>query len=118
MAGDIFDKDPSKMISKLTNDAGDVWPEMPLVVFAFSLSCLAEWLAGISGEPCVEGASEWFGVEGGDIGPDWCWLEITGVHSGAQDFLRVLFPLDKAARVESRLCEHESHIKSSAACAE
>ena len=118
MSGDVFEEDPSQGRSKLSDAAGNVWPEVALVVFAVSLASMAEGLAGVSSEQCVDASCERPGVERGDVIPDRGVCEVSGPHSGDEGFAGVLLPLDIGAGVEARLCEHEAHIQSTTACAE
>lgn len=116
MTGDVFEKDPFGF--DLADDAGNIGPEVPLVVGSLALSGLAERLAGIPGEDGVESTPEGPSVEGSEVVPDRGGSEVSGPLGGDEDAAGVFLPLDKAAGVETRLGKHEAHIQSSAACAE
>ena len=116
MPGDVFEKDPFGF--DLADDAGDLGPEVPLVVLSPPLSGVGEWLAGIACEHGVEGSAEWPRVEGPQVIPYRGGGEVSGPLGGDEDAAGVFLPLDKASGMEPRLGEHEAHIKSSAACAE
>ena len=116
MSGDVLQKGP--LGPALVNDAGDVGPEVAGVILAPALPGMGKRLAGVSGEDGIESASEWPCVECGEIVPDWRRGEVSGPLSCDEAGSRVFFPLDKAAGVEARLGEHETHIKATAACAE
>ena len=116
MPRDVFEEHPLRL--DLADDPGDLGPQVPLVVCAAPLSRLAERLAGIPCEDGIEGTAERPSVECGDIIPDRGEGEVSRALCGDEDASRVFFPLDKASRVKSRLCEHEAHIEATAACAE
>ena len=118
MAGDIFEEDPFEAVSKLSDDPGNVRPEVPLVVRAAALPGLAERLAGVSCKEGVEGSSKWLCVEGCEVIPDRGRGEVSGALRGDEARSRVFVNFDEASGVESGLCEHEAHIKAAAACAE
>jgi hypothetical protein len=81
------------------------------VVFALTLSSLAEWLTRIASQHGVDCVPEWGGVKGAQIIPYGGWGEVSG-PLGCDDGLSwVFFPFDKAAGVELRLCKHEAHIE-------
>ena len=116
VAGDVFEKDPFR--PAFSDDAGDIGPEVAGIVGAAALSGCAEGLAGISGEDGIEGTMEGSGVEAAQVGPDWCWGEVSSALGGDEDGARPVLPFDKASGVIARLGEHEAQIKASAACAE
>lgn len=116
MTGDVFEKDPSWL--DLADDAGDIWPQVALVVFALALPCVTERLARIACEDGVDGSPERSPVEGGDIIPDRCGSEVSGPLRGDDGLSGILLPLDKATGVESRLGEHEAHIEATGSGAE
>lgn len=113
MTGDVFEEHPARF--DLADDAGDVRPQVALVVFTAALPCMAEGLAGVSCKDGVDGTSQDTAIEGGDIIPDWRGCKVSSVLSGNNTPSRVLVPLDKAARVGTRLCQHEAHIKATGA---
>lgn len=116
MPGDVFEKDPCGL--DFTDDPGDVGPQVPLVVFPFALSCMAERLAGVSGEDGVDRPPERCPVEGSNVIPDRGRGKVLGSLRSDDDLAGIFLPLDEASRVESWLCEHEAKIQSTAACAE
>ena len=116
MPGDVFEEDPFGL--NLADDAGDVWPQVPLVVGSPALSGLGKRLAGVSCEDGIECASEWTGIECGEVVPYRGRGEVSGPLCGDEDAAGVFLPLDKASGMEPRLGEHEAHIKSSTARAE
>ena len=116
MPGDVFKEDPPGL--QLVDDAGDMRPEVPLVVGALALSGCTERLAWVSGKHGVDRASEGTRVKGREIVPDRRGGEVSGPLGCDDDVSGVWLPLNKAASVETRLGEHDAHIKSSAARAE
>ena len=99
----------------LSDNSGHVWPQVPLVIGAFSLAGVAERLAGISCCKEVDMSAPGLSVKGGDVIPDWRGLEVSGTLGGNDALLRVLLPLDEASRVEAWLCEHDAHVEATAA---
>jgi hypothetical protein len=115
---DIFEEAPPQAFAKFADDPFDVWPQVPFVVFAFSLTCVAEWLAGVSGKQCIDCAGEGLGVECCDVIPDWCGREVSGPLCCDEGLSGVFFPFDKTSCVKVGFCEHKAHIKASGSCAE
>ncbi len=116
MAGDVLKEYPAGL--DLSDDPGNVGPEVAFVVVPLALSSGAEWLAGIPGKDCVDCAPEWSPVEGGDIVPDWGVGKVSGALGGDDGLPGVILPLDKASGVKAGLCEHEAHIKATGPSAE
>jgi len=116
VTGDVFEEDPFRF--DLADDAGNVWPQVPIVVGSAPLSGVTEWLAGVACEDGVESPSERSPVEGGDVIPYRGWSEVSCPLGGDDGLSGILFPFDKTAGVESRLGEHEAHIEAATTCAE
>ncbi len=116
MTGDVFEEDPSRL--DFADDAGDFWPQVPLIIGSLALPGMAEWLAGIPGEDGVDCPPEWLSVEGGDVIPDRGWSEVSCPLGGDDGAAGIFLPLDEAASVESRLGEHEAHIEATGSGAE
>jgi len=114
--GDVFDEDPFR--AALTDDAGDVGPEVAGIVGAAAFPGRAEGLAGVSGEDSVEGAAEGAGVEAAQVGPDRGRGEVSRALGGDEDRPWPVLPFDEGAGVIAGFGEHEAQIKASAACAE
>ena len=112
----VFEEHPLGVA--FTDDPGDIWPEVAGIIGPTTLASGAEWLAGVSGEHDVEGATERAGIEAAKIVPDRGWHEIPGALCGDEDRSRPVLPLDKGAGVIAGFGEHEAQIKASAACAE
>lgn len=68
MAGDVFKEAPFRR--DLPNDAGDLGPKVPLVLFAPSETGERERLAGIAGSDDMNTAAPRQAVEGSEIVPD------------------------------------------------
>jgi len=116
MTSHVLEEDPYG--PTLRDDAGDVGPQVPLVVGSLSLSCGAERLAGISCENGVDRAPEGLGVERGEVVPDGGGGEVSGPLGGDDGLPRVWLPFDKATGVEAGLCEHKAQIKATGSGAE
>lgn len=116
MPRDIFEEDPFGL--DFADDAGDLGPQVPLVVGSPALAGVAERLAGIACEDGIECPSEWSPVKCSQVVPDRGRGEVSGPLRGDDGLPGILFPLDEAAGVETWLGEHEAQIKASAACAE
>ena len=116
MTGDVLNEDPFG--AALADDAGDLGPEVAGIVGTATLSCSAEWLAGISGKDGVEGTAEGLGIEAAQVIPDWGRGEVSDALGGDEDGTGPLLPFDEGAGVITRLGQHEAQIKASAACAE
>lgn len=80
MTGHVFEDDPLGV--DLPDDAGDIGPEVPLVILSESGSGLAEGLARISGKDSVDGSPEGPGVKGCEVVPDGRGGKISGPLGG------------------------------------
>ncbi len=116
MAGDVFEKHPGGF--DRADDAGNIGPEVTLVVGPFALPGHAERLAGVAGKDGVDRAPEGPPVKGGEVIPYRGGGEVSGALCGDEDASGVFLPFDKAAGVEARFGQHEAHIQASAARAE
>lgn len=118
MPGNVLEEAPAQILPELSDDPLDVRPKVPLVFLSLALPGLTERLTGVSGEQAVDCSGEGLGIEGGNVIPDWRRREVPGPLSGDEGFSGVFLPLDEAAGVKARLCEHEAHIKATGSCAE
>lgn len=116
MAGDIFEEHPFG--AALTDDAGNLGPEVAGITGTAAFAGGAEGLAGIAGENRVEGAAEGAGVEAAQIVPDRGRGEIPRGLGRNEDGPWPVLPFAEGAAVISGLGEHEAHIQATAACAE
>ena len=116
VTGDVFEKDPFGLA--LSDNPGDLRPEVPRVLGPAALSGSAEGLAGISGENDVEGPTKEPGTETAQIIPDWGRGKISRALGCDEDSAGIALPFDKGAGVVSGFGEHEAQIQASAACAE
>ena len=116
VTGDVFEEDPFG--SALSDDAGDLGPEVAGIIGTAAFSGGAERLAGISGEDDVEGTVEGPGIETAQIIPDWCRGEIPGVLGGDEDASGPFLPFHEGSGMITGFGEHDAQIQASAACAE
>ena len=116
MTGYVFEEDP--LGAAFPDDAGDIGPEVPVIIGTAALSRCAKGLAGISSQDDVESPAKGIGIKAAQIVPDRGWHEIPGALCGDEDRSRPVLPLDKGAGVIAGFGEHEAQIKASAACAE
>lgn len=116
MPSDVFKQNPCRLA--LADDAGNVGPQVPLVVCAFALSGCAERLAWVSGKHGIDKAAPWPPVEGGEVVPDRRRGEVSGALTGNEAFARVLLPLDVAGGLKSGFCEVQAEVKPTASCTE
>jgi len=114
--GDVLEEDP--LGAALSNNPGDLGPEVAGVVGPTAFASGAEGLAGVSGEDGIEGTPEGPGVEAAQIVPDWSWGEVPCALGGDEHRSRPVFPFDEGSGVITGFGEHEAQIKASAACAE
>jgi hypothetical protein len=113
---DVFEKDP--LGAAFGDDAGDLWPEMPVIIGPATFSRSAEGLARIPGEDGIERPAEGPGIEGSQIIPDRRRGEIPRALGGDEDGAGPVLTFDEGWGVIARFGQHEAQIKASAACAE
>ena len=116
VTGDVFEEHPFG--AALSDDAGDVGPQVAGIIGAAALSGRAERLTRITREDDVEGTAKGPGVEAAQVGPDRGRGVVSRALGCDEDRPWPVFPFDEAACVISGLGEHEAHIQASAACAE
>jgi len=109
VTGDVFEEHPLGL--NFADDAGNVGPEVPIVVGTFALSCGAEWLAWVAGEDGVDVALPWPAVKGAKVIPDRSGRKVSGPLCCDDGSARVFLPFDKAAGVESWFCDAKAHVK-------
>lgn len=113
MSGDVLKENPFRL--NLSDDPGNVRPEVPGVILALSLSRCGKRLTWVSGKHGVADAAPWPSVEGLDIVPDRGRGEVSGALCGDEDGSGVFFPLDEAGGGKARLGKVKTHVKSAAA---
>ncbi len=109
MPGDILEEDPSR--GDFPDDAGDIRPEVALVVGPLSLPGGAERLARIAREHAIHGSTPCAPVEGGEVSPDRGGAEDPGALGADEGGLRVRLPFDEAGGVKARLGKHEPEVE-------
>lgn len=113
MAGDVLKEDPLRL--NLSDDPGNVRPEVPGVILALSLSRCGKRLAWVSCKHGVTEAAPRSSVEGLDVVPDRGRGEVSGALCGDEDGSGVFLPLDEAGGGKARLGKVKTHVKSAAA---
>lgn len=92
MPFDVFEEAPFRI--ELADDAADVRPEVPRIVFSKPPSCEAEGLAGIAASKDMNLSTPRAAVEGGDIAPDRSLIQGRVCHPRHENGRREGFPLD------------------------
>lgn len=116
MPGDVFEEHPSR--ADLSDDPGDVGPEVAGVVRALALSGGAERLAGIARENRVDAPAPAIPDEGSHVGPHRGRSENTGAHPVDEGLLRAWLPFDEAFGVKVRLGKLKPEVEPSGPGAE
>lgn len=94
MMGDILEEDEGRL--DLTDDAGDMRPEVARVVRAPALTRHGERLARITRSDDVHRAAPWAAVEGSNVVPDRCRIQGRVFHPRHEDGCGEGFPFDMA----------------------
>jgi hypothetical protein len=114
--GDVLNEDPFR--AALSNNAGDLGPEVAGVIGTAAFASGAERLAGISCEEGVERPAKRSGIKAPQVVPDGRGRKIPSSLGGDEHASGPLLPFDKGAGVIAGLGEHEAQIKATAACTE
>ena len=91
MSADVLEK--SKSWSGLFKHPAHFRPEVPWVVFALAFPCDGERLARVSTSDAIHPATPRSSVEGSQISPDRCLVQVPFFHSRRQDCGGIGFPL-------------------------
>ncbi len=94
MMGDILKEDEGRL--DLTDDAGDMRPEMAWVVRTPALACHGERLARIARSDDVHRAAPWAAIEGSNVVPDNSLIQGRVFHPRHESGCGVGFPFDMA----------------------
>jgi hypothetical protein len=94
MMGDILEEDEGRL--NLSDDAGDMRPEVARVVGTSALARDREWLARITRSDDIHRAAPWAAVEGGNIVPDNSLIQGRVFHPRHESGCGVGFPFDMA----------------------
>jgi len=116
MMGDILEEDEGRF--DLTDDAGDMRPEVPRVVRAAALARDGERLARIARSDDVHRAAPWAAVEGGNIVPDRRVIQGRVFHPRHESGCGVGFPFDMAHSSISGQGDGEPEVDATGAGAE
>ena len=116
MMGDILKEDEGRL--DLTDDAGDMRPEMAWVVRTPALACHGERLARIARSDDVHRAAPWAAIEGSNVVPDNSLIQGRVFHPRHESGCGVGFPFDMAQSTITGDGDGESEVKSACARAE
>ena len=94
MMGDILEEHEGRL--DLTDDAGDMRPEMAWVVRTPALACHGERLARIARSDDVHRAAPWAAIEGSNIVPDNSLIQGRVFHPRHENGCGEGFPFDMA----------------------
>ena len=112
---DIFAEHPFG--SGLVNDAGDVWPQVPRVVFAEPLSGRTERLTGIARKDDIHASTPACAVKGAQIVPNRGFAQRRVLHPRHEGGRRMGFPLDISHSPISGLCDVQPKVEAAISCA-
>ncbi len=113
MSLDVFEKDRVRLA--FVNDALDVREKVTGIFGTFSLSSIAEWLAGIAGSEEMNAATPRAAVEGSSIAPDRRVVQLSRVHTRRQDCGCKRFDLHSADEASVSQSELEGEVQSAGA---
>ncbi len=116
MMGDVFKEDEGRL--DLTDDAGDMRPEVARVVRALALACDGERLARIARSDDIHRAAPRAAVEAGNVIPDRRVIQGLVFHPRHESGRSVGFPLDMAHSSISGQGDGEAEIDPARAGAE
>ena len=116
MARDVFEEHPLGV--DLSDDAGNIGPEVARIFDPFALSRLGKRLTWVSGEDGVNDSAPRSAVEGFDVIPDRGGMQVSGALSCDKGVSGVFLPLDVGGGGKARLGKAKTHVKSAAACTE
>lgn len=116
MMGDILKKDEGRL--DLSDDAGDMRPEVARIVRAPALARDGERLARIARREDVHRAAPWFAVEAGNVVPDRRAIQGRIFHPRHDNGCGEGFPFDMAHRTISGDGDGKPKVDSTSAGAE
>ena len=116
MMGDIFKEDEGRL--DLTDDAGDMRPEMARILGAEPSARHAEWLARIARSDDIHRAAPRSAVEGSNVVPDNSLIQGRVLHPRHESGCGEGFPFDMAHRTISGDSDREPEVEPASARAE
>jgi hypothetical protein len=116
MMGDILEEDEGRL--DLTNDAGDMRPEVARVVSAPAFACNRERLARIARSDDIHRAAPRAAVEGSNVVPDSSLIQGRVFHPRHESGCGEGFPFDMAHSTISGDGDGESEVETARAGAE
>jgi hypothetical protein len=106
----VFKEAPLRL--HLFDDAGDVWPEVPGVVFPLAGAAECEGLAGITGRDEMNAATPRFAIEGFEIVPNRSRIQGRVRHPRHESGCGETVSFDITHSSVSGFCEVKAKIKS------
>ncbi len=116
MMGDILEKDEGRL--DLTDDAGDMGPEVARILAAEPSARHAEWLARIASSDDIHRASPRSAVEGSNVVPDNSLIQGRVFHPRHESGCGEGFPFDMAHSTISGDGDDKPEVKPASAGAE
>jgi hypothetical protein len=110
MVGDVLEADDAGLA--LSDDAGDVGPEVALVVLGAQLAGDGEGLAGVAAHDEIHRPTPASSVEGDEVAPDRSRIHPPFFHALDQYGGSIGFPLDVTDRASREACSGESTVDS------
>jgi hypothetical protein len=102
----------AKSWTHLSDNPGDVWPEMPRIVGSAAFSCNRERLARVPPRDAIHDSTPRAAIEGLDIVPTRSLIQGLVFHPRHESGRRVSFPFDIAHGSGSGLGKFDSEFKS------
>jgi hypothetical protein len=116
MMGDIFEEDEGRL--DLTDDTGDVGPEVARILGAEPSACHRERLARVPGREEIHRAAPWAAVERSNVAPDRCLIQGRVFHPRHESGCGEGFPFDMAHSTISGDGDGKPEVKPASAGAE
>ena len=116
MVGDVFEEAPLGL--DLSDNAGDVGPQVARVISSSSLSGHRERLAGVATSDAMNCSAPRSAAKGGKIRPDRRIIQGFVLHARDQDFAGIRFAFNVADCASIWHCQFESKLDSASTAAE
>ena len=107
--GNIFKEKPCR--STLVDNAGNVGPQMSLIVGSALPPGLGEWLTGVTANDAIHSATPRASVKGREVRPDRGTIQPSVVHAPQKDLLAERGDFDISDGLRLHTCCLQSKIK-------